>query len=297
MSPKRSRKVKWDPEILKSAFSLIENGTPIREVARATGIPFSSLQQRLKQNDSQTPPRILGRKTIFTKEQEEDMASQIRILGKIFYGCTGMEVRKMAYKYAEKNGIKHNFSKTYEMAGKDWLQGFLKRNQLSVRKAEGTSLNRAASFNRQEVGQFFDLLGNVMEKYQFPPRNIYNVDETGVTSVQDPGKVVTEKGQKRVGSITSGERDQNVTVVCVMSATGQFIPPKLIYPRKRHSAALEKDGPREAEYRCSKNGWINEELFIEWLKHFIKFAKHSENDSVLLILDNHASHISYSTCL
>lgn len=79
----------------------------------------------------------------------------------------------MAFEFAERNGITHNFNRTYKTADKDWLDELLKRNNLSVRKAEGTSLNRAAAFNREEVTLFFDLLGNLMEKYKFPPRNIY----------------------------------------------------------------------------------------------------------------------------
>ncbi|KAJ2937697.1 hypothetical protein O0L34_g17508 [Tuta absoluta] len=271
---------------------MVKEGKKIRDAARCSGIPFSTLQERIKKQNLSTP--LMGRHTIFTKEQEDNMASRIRKLANIFYGCTAMEIRKMALRYAESNGIKHNFNKDSQAAGKDWLDGFLKRNSLSVRKAEGTSFNRAFAFNREEIGLFFELLGQVLEKFKFPPRNIYNVDETGVTTVQDPGKVVAAKGQKRVGSITSGERGQNVTAVCAVSATGQYVPPMFIYPRQRHSAALEKDGPREAAYKCSKNGWINEELFVDWLKHFVKFAKPTETDPVLLILDNRSSHTSWN---
>lgn len=53
-------------------------------------------------------------------------------------------------------------------------------------------------------------------------------------------------------------------------------------------------GPAEAIYHCSKNGWTNEELFIIWLKHFVKFTKPSADEPVLLILDNHYSHSSYA---
>ncbi|CAK1598674.1 unnamed protein product [Parnassius mnemosyne] len=68
-----------------------------------------------------------------------------------------------------------------------------------------------------------------------------------------------------------------------------------IYPRLRHSTALDSDEPRGTVYRCSKNGWINEELFVEWLKYFTKYAKPSESDPVLLLLDNHSSHISWNS--
>ena len=39
-----------------------------------------------------------------------------------------------------------------------------------------------------------------------------------------------------------------------------------------------------------KKGWINCEIFCEWIEHFIKHAKLSLEDKVLLILDGHKSH-------
>ncbi|KAH9636306.1 hypothetical protein HF086_003273 [Spodoptera exigua] len=77
-----------------------------------------------------------------------------------------------------------------------------------------------------------------------------------------------------------------------MSAAGGYVPPIFILPRKRMTPALEKDGPTGAIYKCLDNGWINEELFLQWLKHFIQYAKPSAEEPILLILDNHASHIS-----
>lgn len=58
---------------------------------------------------------------------------------------------------------------------------------------------------------------------------IYNVDETGVTTVQNPKQVVTEKGKKQVGAITSAERGELVTVVCAVNAAGNAVPPMLIF--------------------------------------------------------------------
>ncbi|KAJ3655330.1 hypothetical protein Zmor_014465 [Zophobas morio] len=147
-------KVKWNQHSLNKAFKLVEEGKSIREAARSTGMPFSTLQEGIKNKNSNTPQ--LGRNTVFTKDQEEDMAAQVKFLANIFYGCTSLQIRKMAYEYAVQNNIKHNFSTTHEMAGKDWLKGFMRRNNLSVRKAKGTSLNKATAFNREEVTLFFD---------------------------------------------------------------------------------------------------------------------------------------------
>lgn len=40
----------------------------------------------------------------------------------------------------------------------------------------------------------------------------------------------------------------------------------------------------------SESGYINSDLFLKWLKHFIEFVKPSENQKVLLLLDGHTTH-------
>lgn len=72
-----------------------------------------------------------------------------------------------------------------------------------------------------------------------------------------------------------------------------------IFPRKRLSPLLEKDGPAEALYKCSLNGWIDEKIFCDWLTHFRNHATPTKDEPVLLIVDNHSSHItlkSYEFC-
>jgi len=41
---------------------------------------------------------------------------------------------------------------------------------------------------------------------------------------------------------------------------------------------------------CQKNGWIDSDLFMTWLEHFITAIKPSVSDKVLLILDGHVTH-------
>ncbi|KAF2899785.1 hypothetical protein ILUMI_06406 [Ignelater luminosus] len=47
----------------------------------------------------------------------------------------------------------------------------------------------------------------------------------------------------------------------------------------------------------SDSGLINENLFVDWLHHFITFAKPTIDSPVLLILNNHESHVSFSSYL
>ena len=99
-------------------------------------------------------------------------------------------------------------------AGVDWLRGFMSRHKvsLSLRKPENTSLAREVGFNKTRVNKFFDNYKKVLEKYQFTPDRIYNLDEMGLTTVLNPPKVVAPKGKKQVGLIYSAERGELVTI-------------------------------------------------------------------------------------
>jgi hypothetical protein len=58
----------------------------------------------------------------------------------------------------------------------------------------------------------------------------------------------------QVGAAISWERGKNVTAVCSVSASGNYIPPVLIYTWKRMSPQLQKNGPIGVLYSFSENG-------------------------------------------
>ncbi|GBM31211.1 hypothetical protein AVEN_193343-1 [Araneus ventricosus] len=88
------------------------------------------------------------------------------------------------------------------------------------------------------------------------------------------------------------ERGQTVTAVCCRSATGVFVPPALILLRKRMNPLFYIDAPNGTLPLISDAGYMNSHLFIDWMKHFVKHAKPSAEDPVLLIADNHTHHFS-----
>jgi len=70
------------------------------------------------------------------------------------------------------------------------------------------------------------------------------------------------------------------------------VPPMIIYKLKRMSELLMKGSTPESIGACSSNGWINSELFIKWLHHFIAFEKPTEDRKALLIMGGHRFHKS-----
>jgi hypothetical protein len=116
------------------------------------------------------------------------------------------------------------------------------------------------------------------------------MDETGISTVPaSVPKIVTTKGKRTVCKVTSGEKGQTVTVVCCMSATGLYVPPALIFPRKRMAPELLSNAPTGTLALATESGFMNSDLFPEWLQHFARHVRPTKDDPVLLILDDHVS--------
>lgn len=97
------------------------------------------------------------------------------------------------------------------MACKDWLYNFLYR-------------------------KFFALLDNLYKNRNFSPLDIYNVDETGITTVLNkPYKVLTHRGNKQVGELLSAEREVFVTMFFLLE------PEKILFSSITH---LQEAWPR-----------------------------------------------------
>lgn len=137
-------------------------------------------------------------------------------------------VRELGYNFAVglKNVIPSLWNK-HKIAGEEWLRHFFSRHQskLPLRKPEATSLSRAISSNRQNVAQFFRNV-EVHTRYEnFLPQNIYNIDETGLTTVQNPQKIIARKGKRQVGAITSAEHGTLISCVAGINAIRNHLPP------------------------------------------------------------------------
>ncbi|KAJ8956441.1 hypothetical protein NQ318_010755 [Aromia moschata] len=130
--------------------------------------------------------KYLGRfRQVFSVEQENEIMEYILEMEKRFFGITYKDLRQLAFDFAQANNIPNNFNKDSKMASKKWIYGFLHRHKnISLRKPEATSYARATGFNRNAVQSFFNNLGIIYEKYKLSPDRIWNVDESGVTTVQ-----------------------------------------------------------------------------------------------------------------
>ncbi|PSN46851.1 hypothetical protein C0J52_24200 [Blattella germanica] len=125
----------WTEEDMRKAITAFRQGRSMRHAAELFGVPRSCLHRRL-QSGSDVPLKKKGGQTTFTSQQEEQLLQRILRLSACGFGLNSDDVRKAAFSFAEKNGIKHKFSNKTQTAGMDWLIDFRKRHpEIILRKA------------------------------------------------------------------------------------------------------------------------------------------------------------------
>lgn len=93
-----------------------------------------------------------------------------------------------------------------QMATNQLYYGFMLRHkEFSLRSPKQTSSNRVKAFCRQNVTNFLENLDKVV--HQFGNSDTWNMDECGFSIFPSKmGKIISLKGVKHVGKITSAER-------------------------------------------------------------------------------------------
>lgn len=303
---KKTEREPPDPKTMEFAVKkVVDDGKSLRSTAFEYAISKTTLQRYVnkykasKETNNQELPRFTPNyrsSQVFTAEEENLLASYLLQACKLHHGLTYKQCRKLAYEFASKNGLKYpELWNENGMAGVEWLKGFMCRNQnLSLRTPEPTSLARSTAFNHNVVNEFFDNLAAVYEKIDtnISPERIWNIDETALTTVHKPGRIISLKGSKQVGKMTSGERGILVTVCCSVNALGNSIPPFMIFPRKNFKAHMIANAPQGTLGVAHPSGWMTVENFVKFLEHFTKYVRCSKDHPVILIMDNHASHVS-----
>ena len=158
---------------------------------------------------------------------------------------------------------------------------------------------RATGFNKPVVAKFFENLTTLMEDLSIDCSQIFNLDETGITNVSVCSKVIAPTGRKQVGMITAAERGLLVTVLGIISADGNTIPPVMVFLLKKVPPTRLIQGAPPGTLGVNSatgSGWMTAEIFVDKvLPHVVKHTSATKNNPILVLLDNHASHISLDT--
>ena len=278
-----------EDDVAKALVDLNGGQFSLRQASAKYNIPVMTLQKRFK--GKVKSPGKAGHPTALSRGEEASLAENIAALGDYGLAFDLFDFRMFIQFHLNRmertvRQFKNN------LPGEDWARLFLKRHAdlLTQRHCQNISRQRAA-LSPKDFRGYFTRLERTIEGV--PPRNIINYDETNLTDDPKTKQQIFRKGIKHA------ERIMSTTKVCTSimfaaTATGDMLPPMVVYKGVRMQPAWQIGGPIDAEYDCSPSGWFDAELFIRWFKTvFLRFIRRLPKDEPkVLIGDNAPSHMS-----
>lgn len=261
----------------------------VRKIAASYGIAESTIRTRMKKLNPELPSRKSGRRPVFSDEVEQKLATCVDALCKCGFSPKPSEILDLVKEFTARNGVATPF--TNGRPGIDWLNSFMSRNKLTLKKANMiSSARKSATSNPFLIYDFYETLDQVVSENGLNKSQIWNCDESAFPSDPQRCKVVSKRG-KVAYKVTCGAGRQNTTVLACCCADGTSMPPLIIFSGKNlQSTWRGRKAVRGTQYAVSDNGWITGEIFADWFK---KFSKQVKKRPLLLIFDGHLSHVSF----
>lgn len=181
--------------------------------------------------------------------------------------------------------------------GKLWAHRFVKRQpQLRTRFTRRYDYQRAKCEDPKIIGGWFALVQNTKAKYGILDEDVYNLDETGfMMGMIFPGMVVTTSDGFGKAKLAQPGNREWATVIPGICAQGWAIPPFIILAAQYHLGNWYQECDLPADWRIATtdNGWTNNAVGLDWIKHFdYHTASRTKGVYRLLTLDGHESHHS-----
>lgn len=271
----------WNDIGLSKALAEVEKGLSIRTVAEMYGIPKSTLHDHVSGKVAYGAKS--GPDPYLDLEEEEELASFLVRSAGIGYPHTKKEVFTLVQQILTKKGVEANVTN-------GWWERFRSRHpNITTRVAVPLSVARAKASDPVVLEGYFDMLEECLKENKIfdKPGFIFNCDETGIPLNPRCMKVIDQVGSKNPSHVTSGDKSQ-LTVMACTCAAGYFIPPMIIFDRKRFVDAWADGEVPGTLYGLSQNGWINSQQFYGWFQHFLEYAP--QKRLLLLLLDGHSLH-------
>lgn len=289
---------KYSESDLKSAVECVLSSTmTIYRASKEYKIPWSTLKEnvskyktlRKSNQGAQIVMAKVGRPFALPAELEQKLLAYIIEMQEIGFGLSVTKVKQIALSLAKAANVSYPFNDVKGSAGWNWWVKYKERYGLSLRTPENLSAGRAMCSNPIVLDYFYEKLEKQLLEHSISPDRLWNCDETGLMFVNKPGKIVTSVGKKYVYNRTYAEKGTTTTLLACVNAAGCFIPPFIIFKGIRVVPQLTRGFMPNTQVRFSPKGWINGDLFLDWIKFFAQCIPPGR--PVLLIMDSHASHV------
>ena len=121
-----------------------------------------------------------------------------------------------------------------------------------------TNIARAVGFNKPHVERFYEIYRELIERHEYEPSRIWNMDETGITCVHRPGKILASKGPgSQAGSQNHkwGTRQDSNCHLC--HERSRHLPSAAVHlPAKAHGQSADEWRSTPVNRSCQSQ-WVD----------------------------------------
>jgi len=144
---------------------------------------------------------------------------------------------------------------------------------------------------KTNVMEFFDNYEHAFKSLKFTAERVYNIDETGVSTIVESRNIFAQIWTKQFRKDVSCERRAVITACMIISSVGNTVPPVFIFPTRLNDSLMLGALPRRLELVYSpQSSWVTGPLFLRVLEHVKKYTRSSKEDRIILLMDSHESH-------
>lgn len=265
------------------ALELLDRGKAACRVAEDFGVGKTQIQNLKKRKleirsdyENNVPGETKRRRYLTGNEDINDLtfewfkdAVNRRIV------ITGPLIMEQGLHFANKCG------KTEFKASKGWLESFIKRHNIKF----GSMSGERGDVKQATITEWKDKLPTLCAGYA--PKDIFNMDETGLFFRDTTRKTFHFKGDDCAGGKRSKER---ITVALCASMTGEKIKP-LVIGKSRTPRCFGRLDTKSlpVDYYNNKKAWMNSYIYSDFLKSLNRIMK-AKKRNILLFVDNAPSH-------
>ena len=120
--------------------------------------------------------------------------------------------------------------------------------------------------NKETAKIWFEAVTELHLQHQYPPEQQYNMDESGFAIGESQiTRALVNIREKSSWKVINGRQEWITAIECV-SASGEALPPLLIFKAKHTNTAwIPPDTPSNWRFSTSTNGWTSDSHGYEGL--------------------------------
>jgi hypothetical protein len=175
-----------------------------------------------------------------------------------------------------------------------WAKAWITRQEdIFIRRQRHLDLDRALAHDLDGIQQWFNGYIKVVTDYGINPADIWNFDETGFRiGIGKDQWIITYEPNRR-HFMAAPDNRESMTAIEAVNADGDVIPPMLIIQGSQFLARYFLDLPDRYCIATSDTGYANDEISLDWVKHWEKESRRVQKGIWrLLLFDGFESHLS-----